>query len=72
MYELGFLYENGEYVLQNWRVAREWYEKASAARSSKAKNRLGLMLREGKGGERDIEKGNRLIQETTKSNLFRF
>jgi hypothetical protein len=40
MYELGFLYENGEYVLQNWRVLANGMRKL--LRLEVARLRIGL------------------------------
>jgi TPR repeat protein len=49
MYWLGFLYDMGLGVNQNYTTAKYWYEKAAEKGETRAMNNLGYMYDEGHG-----------------------
>ena len=51
---LGFLYESGEGVEQNWREAVKWYRKAAELELSRAQCNLAWCYEHGKGVEQDL------------------
>lgn len=53
---MGFMYENGWEVQQDYAEARKWYEKAAEQDAPFAEFRLGLMYRDGLGVSRDKKK----------------
>jgi hypothetical protein len=56
MGSLGWLYENGFGVAQDYVKAREWYEKAAAKDSTTAMNSLGALYENGRGVAQDYAK----------------
>ena len=50
-FSLGFLYENGEGVEQNFTIAAEWYLKAAKKGNYLAEHNLGIMYENGDGVE---------------------
>ncbi|MCT7541894.1 tetratricopeptide repeat protein, partial [Aliarcobacter cryaerophilus] len=55
-YGLGFLYYNGQGVIQDYKKAKEWYEKAAAQSFAAAQYNLGFMYHNGKGVKQDYLK----------------
>ena len=53
---LGWAYQNGEGVPQNYSKALAWYVKAAMQGNAGAQNNLGLMYAEGQGARRDYAK----------------
>lgn len=53
---LGQMYENGEYVQQDFVTAATWYEKAVTRGDTIAAGRLGAFYENGKGVKKDYEK----------------
>jgi TPR repeat protein len=56
MTNLGWLYENGQGVAQDFGKAREWYEKAADKGNARAMFKLGQLYRDGLGVEQDYVK----------------
>ena len=56
MAKLGFLYQQGYGVTQDYAKAREWYEKAAKKGSALAMTALGVLYRDGKGVSPDFVK----------------
>jgi len=52
-YDLGFMYEGGKGVAQDYKEALKWYRFAAAQRNGLAQNNLGLMYANGQGVSRD-------------------
>jgi len=52
--ELGWLYEKGRGVFQNFELAVEWYRKAADHGYAPAQTNLGLMYEDGKGVAQDL------------------
>jgi uncharacterized protein len=52
-YDLGFMYEGGKGVAQDYKEALKWYRSAAAQRNGLAQNNLGLMYANGQGVSRD-------------------
>ena len=48
-YNLGFMYDHGEGVTQNYKNALKWYMKAAESGNRSAQNNLAIMYYEGKG-----------------------
>ena len=48
-YSLGFMYQNGQGVLQNYKTAVKWYTVAAEQGFAGAQNNLGLMYENGQG-----------------------
>ena len=63
---IGYLYEHGEGVPQDYKKAVEWYEKAVALKNTYALNNLAGMYREGKGVEKNPAKADALFDEFEK------
>lgn len=49
MFQLGYLYDTGEYVPQNKKMAIKWYKKAAMENDRIAQNNLGLIYLNGEG-----------------------
>ena len=63
MCELGLLYENGQGVQQDYKIAKEWYEKAVMKGSAIAKRLLGNLYLMGNGVEKDYQKAYHFFSE---------
>ena len=48
-HQLGYMYDHGRGVAQDYKQARVWYEKAAAQDHPRALNNLGVMYAQGKG-----------------------
>ena len=53
---LGFLYEKGRGVRQDYHKAREWYEKAAVQGHPEAQMNLGILYNQGRGVRQDYQK----------------
>lgn len=53
MLRLGWMYEDGTGVAQNYATAKYWYEKSIEKGSSRAMNTLGWMYLQGTGVSKD-------------------
>ena len=53
---LGFLYEKGRGVRQDYHKAREWYEKAAVQGLPEAQMNLGILYNQGRGVRQDYQK----------------
>jgi uncharacterized protein len=56
MFNLGWLYDNGHGVAQDYAKAREWYEKAAAKDNAYAMSNLGALFVNGHGVAQDYAK----------------
>jgi TPR repeat protein len=56
MFKLGFCYEKGTEVKQDFKLARSWYEKSAEKINTKSMLRLGKMYQKGRGVEVDLQK----------------
>jgi TPR repeat protein len=63
MSNLGWLYENGKGVPQDYAKAREWYEKAAAKDNAAAMNNLGGLYENGNGVAQDYAKARELYEK---------
>jgi TPR repeat protein len=63
MSNLGWLYENGQGVTQDYTKAREWYQKAAEAGNTDAMINLGVMYGTGRGVTRDYGKARQWYQK---------
>ena len=61
-YQLGFMYETGQGVEQDYRRAAQWYEKAAAQGHAQAQYQLGCLYREGLGVEENYEEAEKWWQ----------
>ena len=61
-YQLGFMYETGQGVEQDYRRAAQWYEKAAAQGHAQAQYQLGCLYREGLGVEENDEEAEKWWQ----------
>jgi TPR repeat protein len=52
---VGYLYDNGQGVKQDYEQAKEWYEKAEKAGNSEATNNLGYLYGQGRGVKQDYQ-----------------
>jgi len=64
---LGFCYANGRGVTQDDAEARKFFEQASNQGSIAGKGNLGLFLIQGRGGDKEIERGVSLMEEAAKA-----
>lgn len=55
-YNLGWMYDNGEGVVQNYEKAFEWYSKAANQGFAMAQYNLGLLYQNGQGVEKDDQR----------------
>lgn len=55
-YNIGFFFENGYVVKQDYKEAREWYLKAAQKKHVQAQIRIGLLYYRGEGGQKDSDK----------------
>jgi len=60
---LGYLYELGQGVAQDFGKAYEWYQKAANAGNTHAMLRLGDLYGHGKGGAQDYGKAREWYQK---------
>jgi hypothetical protein len=58
-YNLGFMYENGQGVSQNYKEAVRWYRKAAEQGHASAQNNVGLMYKNGQGVAQDYKEAVR-------------
>ena len=56
---LGFMYDQGQGVVQDWTKAREWFELAAAQGHAPAISNIGLMYLTGMGTEQDLNEAMR-------------
>ena len=56
MYEFGLLFYDGKIVEQDFRRAKEWFEKAAELGNANAMYFLGEMYRNGEGVKQDYQK----------------
>lgn len=68
-YNLGYMYEKGVGVEQNYIKAIEWYEKAAAQGYAIAQNNLGLMYLSGLGTEQNYAKAIELFERAAAQDL---
>ena len=59
---LGYLYETGVGVEQNWKEAAAWYEKSAEQSYPRAQYNLAWCYENGKGVEQNIEKALELYR----------
>lgn len=60
---LGFMYENGIFVKQDYQEAFKWYSKASEQGLGMAKRNLGLLYFHGSGVEKNYKKAIEFMHE---------
>ena len=65
-YNLGFMYKNGQGVLQDYARAVEWYTKAADQGKALAQSKLGLMYKKGHGVTKDDRLALKLIRKAAK------
>ena len=58
-YNLGFMYEQGRGVPQDYNQAVDWYRKAAEQNEAAAQYSLGLMYDQGTGVPRNLSEANR-------------
>jgi tetratricopeptide (TPR) repeat protein len=63
MNNLGFLYANGQGVVQDYVKAREWYEKAADSGNALAMTNLGVLYANGLGVAQDFVKARELFEK---------
>jgi hypothetical protein len=68
MFSLGKRYESGDGEVQDYRMARQWYEKAAAAGDSNAMISLGLLYKNGQGVTQDYGKAREWYEKAAKEN----
>ena len=56
MKNIGWLYEEGKGVAQDFRKALKWYRKGASLGNAAAENGLAGMYRDGKGVPKDLKK----------------
>ena len=56
MFYVGYLYDNGRGVLQDYKKAMEWYQKAALQGSGNAMDAIGKLYEDGKGVPQDYKK----------------
>src|SRR6516165_9572572 len=72
MLDLGWLYENGRGVAQDYVRAREWYEKAAAKDNASAMFNLALLYENGQSVTQDYAKAREWYEKAaTKDNTRR-
>jgi TPR repeat protein len=64
---LGYMYEHGKFVKQDYQEAVKWYSKASEQGSGVGKRNLGLLYYHGLGVEQDRKKGIELLHGALES-----
>jgi TPR repeat protein len=70
-YQLGAMYENGEGVLLNYKLAMEWYLKAHNNGNTNTTNNIGMLHDQGKGVTQDKNKAfNWLLKATNANNAI--
>ena len=63
MFELGVMYDEGQGVEQDYKVAAEWYLKAANLGDASAMSNLGVMYDRGQGVEQDYTKAAELYRQ---------
>jgi TPR repeat protein len=63
MNSLGYLYEKGLGVAQNYSQARQWFQKAAKAGNATAMANLGMLYRDGSGAAGDYDKAREWFQK---------
>ena len=68
MYALGYIYEEGKRVPQNYEESLKWYEKAAAAGSVEGMNNAGAMYVYGRGTEKNYTKAVEYFKKAIEAN----
>ncbi len=68
---LGYMYDEGQGVRQDYNKAKEWYEKAADLGSEWAMNNLGAMYHDGKGVRQDYSKARELYERSAAQGFAR-
>src|SRR5688572_14206784 len=63
---LGAMYQHGDGVRRNYRLAREWYAMAARSGHSGALNNLGTLLAQGLGGAKDLGRALQLYRAASR------
>jgi TPR repeat protein len=64
MYELGFLYERGAGVNQDYDKARQWFDKGAAHGHAEAMDELGLLYASGQGVVQDYQEARKWFEKS--------
>ena len=64
-YNLGWMYDNGEGVVQNYEKAFEWYSKAANQGNAQAQYNLGSLYQNGQGIGKDDKKALEWYRKAT-------
>jgi TPR repeat protein len=63
MYNLGVLHQQGSGLPQDYRVARQWYERAAALGEALAMHNLGVLYENGSGVGKDLTKARQWYEK---------